>query len=166
MENSPFANLQARAWPKLLTAAFFFCLGFVLVGCHDDETVDPTVEIISPNDGDSLVGPKITVKVKTTNWAYADGHHASVPQGSNAPGLFKVSHGDAIEGHLHLCVSRPTAPNLCEVDADGVMMTSADGDSLVLDLPIKGSYTLIAQGATSNHASIKSMRDSVRIHVK
>lgn len=142
-------------------------LGFLaLMSCHDDETVDPTVEIISPLNGDTLIGPKVTVKVKTTGWSYSDHNHASTLQLESAPGLFKVAHGDNVEGHLHLCVSRPTAPNLCEVDADGIMMTAADGDSLVLDLPIKGPYTLIAQGATAKHASIKSMRDSVNIVVK
>lgn len=137
-----------------------------LTACHDDDTVDPMVEIISPSDGDTLIGPKVTVKIKTTGWNYSDHDHASAPRTQDAPGLFKVAHGDVVSGHMHLCVSRPTAPNLCEVDADGIMMTSANGDSLVLDLPIKGAYTLIAQGATANHASIKSMRDSVSIVVK
>ncbi|MDB5106399.1 MAG: hypothetical protein JWP91_4088 [Fibrobacteres bacterium] len=119
--------------------------------CGTDSEAEPTVTIVTPANGTTVVGPKVKLQVKTTGFTYA------------VAGAGKVSAAqhdeDAVSGHIHVFLDKPEG-----LDADAITDLTKY-DTTTLTITTAGEHYIIVAGADAKHGDVESMLDSVKFTV-
>ncbi len=124
-------------------------MGFIFWGCTTDSSPEPTVKILSPANGATVVGPNVLLKVAFTNFSFIGGLAKTT----------QVHEDPAVTGHIHVFLDKPAG-----LDANRYTnLTKADTVTLTgLSL---GTHYIIVAGASGDHVDFESMVDSVKFTV-
>ncbi len=124
-------------------------MAFLFWGCTTDSPTEPTVKILSPVNGATIVGPNVLLKVQYTHFAFIKG----LGKSSQAQQAADVT------GHIHVFLDKPAG-----LDANAITkLISADTVTLTgLSL---GTHYIIVAGARGDHVDFESMVDSVKFTV-
>lgn len=117
---------------------FLTSLSAILLGCSGDDTAPPDVRVLSPDDGVSLAGKRVTFRAElkmdrsqtaeswTLQWSFGDGETATGPEVTHTydePGAYRVSvvavDADREAGEpTELSISVRNAPPTAQIQAE------------------------------------------------
>ena len=136
--------LKSALWLSLTAIA---AVGFW--ACDPEESeAEPTLSLVTPANGSTIMGPNVLVKVKTTGFTYA-----------GAVGKVSAAQHDVKGGHVHIFLDKPD-----ELDANAITNLTKY-DTATISITTAGKHYIIVAGADADHEDVESMRDSMMFTV-